>query len=53
MSEQANEADLVAGAVDVHEWGPSEADEEAVLAALYGPPDADGIYRGTKEAEEE
>lgn len=24
----------------------TEADEETVLAGLYGPPDADGIYRG-------
>ena len=24
----------------------TEADEEAVLAGLYGEPDADGIYRG-------
>ncbi|WP_204061692.1 hypothetical protein [Microbispora corallina] len=26
--------------------GPTEPDEEAVLESLYGPPDADGIYRG-------
>ncbi|NEA22599.1 hypothetical protein [Actinomadura bangladeshensis] len=26
--------------------GPTEADEEAVLTEMYGPPDADGIYRG-------
>lgn len=40
------EAELVAGYVDRHEWGPTEDDEEAVLSALYGPPDADGVYRG-------
>ena len=27
--------------------GPTEDDEEAVLADLYGEPDEDGIYRGT------
>ncbi|WP_255267266.1 hypothetical protein [Actinomadura madurae] len=26
--------------------GPTEADEEQVLAELYGEPDADGAYRG-------
>lgn len=39
------EAELVAAAVDTREWGPTEDDEEQVLAGLYGPPDADGIYR--------
>lgn len=45
MTEQRPEAELVAGGVDVHPWGPTEEDEEAVLRALYGPPDADGVYR--------
>lgn len=26
--------------------GPTESDEEAILEALYGPADPDGIYRG-------
>lgn len=39
------EAVLVEAGVDQHAWGPTEEDEEAVLRALYGPPDADGIYR--------
>lgn len=26
--------------------GPTETDEETVLAGLYGPPDGYGIYRG-------
>ncbi|MGI5285237.1 hypothetical protein ACQEVF_18140 [Nonomuraea polychroma] len=41
-----SEAELVAEGVDRHDWGPTEDDEEAVLGALTGPPDADGIYRG-------
>lgn len=40
------EAELVAEGVDVHAWGPTEDDEEAVLEGLYGPADADGVYRG-------
>lgn len=27
--------------------GPTEKDEEAVLEGLYGPPDDDGVYRGS------
>ncbi|MFI7630285.1 hypothetical protein [Microbispora rosea] len=30
-----------------HGAGPTEVDEEEVLRRLYGPPDGDGIYRGT------
>ncbi|MFI7126006.1 hypothetical protein ACIBQ1_09950 [Nonomuraea sp. NPDC050153] len=41
-----NEAELTAESVDVHEWGPTEGDEETVLAGLYGAADEDGIYRG-------
>jgi hypothetical protein len=44
--DERSEADLVAGEVDRHVWGPSEEDEETVLEALYGPPDANGVYRG-------
>ena len=29
--------------------GPTEADEEDILRALYGEPDEDGIYRGDAE----
>ncbi len=46
---EKSEAELVAEGVDTREWGPTEADEEAVLAALYGEPDEDGIYRGGAE----
>lgn len=42
---EPNEAQLVQHHVDVHEWGRTEDDEEAVLRALYGEPDADGVYR--------
>lgn len=42
------EAELVAEGVDLHEWGPSEGDEEAVLEGLYGQPDEYGIYHGTR-----
>jgi hypothetical protein len=49
MSEQPDEAHLVATAVDTRDWGPSEADEEAVLRELYGEPDVGGIYRGVAE----
>ena len=42
-----NEAELVATRVNRRPAGPTEADEEAILEALYGPADADGIYRGT------
>jgi len=45
-----NEAELTKQGVDVREWGPTEGDEEAVLRALYGPPDTDGIYRGEESA---
>jgi hypothetical protein len=41
-----NEAELVAANVNRRAAGPTEDDEEAVLEALYGPPDGDGIYRG-------
>jgi hypothetical protein len=43
---QPSEAELVISEVDTREWGPTEADEEAVLGSLYGAPDADGVYRG-------
>ncbi|MBP2704384.1 hypothetical protein JOL79_11225 [Microbispora sp. RL4-1S] len=29
--------------------GATEPDEEEILRGLYGPPDADGIYRGPDE----
>ena len=45
-SGEPSEAELVAELVDTREWGPTEPDEEAVLASLYGEPDEDGIYRG-------
>jgi hypothetical protein len=32
--------------VDRREPGPTEPDEEQVLADLYGPADADGVHRG-------
>ncbi|GAA3720998.1 hypothetical protein GCM10022224_103540 [Nonomuraea antimicrobica] len=44
-----NEPELVATGVDRREWGPSEADEEQILAGLYGPPDDDGVYRGAAD----
>jgi hypothetical protein len=46
---QRTEAELTASAVDIREWGPTEADEEAVLRELYGPADESGIYRGVAE----
>ena len=46
---EKTEAELVVAGVDTREWGPTEDDEEAVLAALYGAPDEDGIYRGGGE----
>ncbi|GAA0853541.1 hypothetical protein ACFQVD_26390 [Streptosporangium amethystogenes subsp. fukuiense] len=46
---EKTEAELVAERVDTREWGPTESDEEAVLASLYGEPDKDGIYRGGDE----
>lgn len=46
MENQHGEAALVAAHVNRHPTGPTELDEEAVLASLYGAPDADGIYRG-------
>ncbi|MFI7470508.1 hypothetical protein [Nonomuraea sp. NPDC049646] len=42
-----NEAELTVAKVNVTPSGPTEADEEAVLEALYGPADGDGVYRGT------
>ncbi|MET8985813.1 hypothetical protein ABZW49_10230 [Nonomuraea wenchangensis] len=50
MSEQQTEADLARTHVDVHDWGPTEADEEDVLKSLYGPPGVDGVYRGEGES---
>lgn len=44
------EAELTSEGVDVREWGPTEDDEETVLASLYGASDADGIYRGGEVA---
>lgn len=46
---ERHEHELVVEGVDVHPWGPTEVDEEDVLARLYGKPDADGIYRGEVE----
>lgn len=43
------EHELVAEGVDLRDWGPTEDDEETVLASLYGEPDDDGIYRGGVE----
>lgn len=43
------EYELVAEGVDLRDWGPTEDDEEAVLASLYGELDDDGIYRGGVE----
>lgn len=40
------EAEFTEDGVDLHHWGPTESDEEQVLQELYGPPGADGIYRG-------
>lgn len=28
---------------------PTDADEEAVLAGLYGEPDSEGVYRGGEQ----
>lgn len=42
-----NEAELVVARVNIRPAGPTEADEEQVLEGLYGPPDGNGIYRGT------
>lgn len=42
---ESSEAALTAAGVDLSEWGPTEADEEAILRALYGEADEDGIYR--------
>jgi hypothetical protein len=45
--EGASEADLVAECVDRHPWGPTEDDEEQVLAGLeYVLNPATGIYEG-------
>ncbi|MEV0306545.1 hypothetical protein [Nonomuraea fuscirosea] len=46
-----NEPELVAAGVDRREWGPSELDEEKILASLYGPPGSDGVYRGVAAGE--
>lgn len=46
---EQSEAELVAENVDTRDWGPTESDEEQILAGLYGPPDEDGIYRGGAE----
>lgn len=45
-SAELTESQLVAENVDVREWGPTEDDEEKVLASLYGQSDPDGVYRG-------
>ena len=44
------EHELVAEGVDTRPWDATEPDEEAVLAALYGAPDPDGVYRGGVES---
>ncbi|MGI5293280.1 hypothetical protein ACQEVF_59585 [Nonomuraea polychroma] len=40
------EAELVAEQVNRHPTGATDPGEEAILERLYGPPDAEGIYRG-------
>jgi hypothetical protein len=41
------EADLVAEGVDIHNWGPTEPDEEQVLASLgYVLNRQTGIFEG-------
>lgn len=44
--EAEEEAAATHEGVDRHDWGPTEADEELVLAEMYGPPDAEGLYKG-------
>ncbi|MEO3856251.1 hypothetical protein [Acrocarpospora sp. B8E8] len=43
---EKHEHELVEEGVDTRPWDATEPDEDAVLAALYGAPDPDGIYRG-------
>lgn len=46
------EADLVVRGVDTREWGPSEPDEEQVLAGLGYTLNPDtGVYEGEGEEE--
>jgi hypothetical protein len=41
------EADLVAEGVDIHNWGPTESDEEQVLASLgYVLNRQSGVFEG-------
>ncbi|MEV0830910.1 MULTISPECIES: hypothetical protein [Streptosporangiaceae] len=51
FSGEKSEAELVAENVDTRPWGPTEPDEEQILAALYGAPDEDGIYQGGGETQ--
>ncbi|MFC6883460.1 hypothetical protein [Actinomadura yumaensis] len=46
QGDQADEAELVQGMDPASAGAVTEADEEDILRALYGPPDVDGIYRG-------
>ncbi|MEV8638078.1 hypothetical protein AB0395_41145 [Streptosporangium sp. NPDC051023] len=47
---EKTEADLVVEGVDLREWGPTEDDEEQVLAGLgYVLNPATGIYEGEGE----
>ncbi|MFC3986423.1 hypothetical protein [Streptosporangium jomthongense] len=49
---EKTEAELVAEGVDRLDWGPSESDEEQVLASLgYVLNSATGIYEGEGEDE--
>ncbi|MFE3452369.1 hypothetical protein ACFXJ8_25945 [Nonomuraea sp. NPDC059194] len=44
---EPSEADLTAHGVDLLDWGPTEDDEEAVLASLgYVLNEETGIYEG-------
>lgn len=44
---EKSEAELVARGVDLREWGPTEPDEQAVLAGLgYVLNPETGIYEG-------
>lgn len=48
---EPSEAELVAAGVDLREWGPTEADEEAVLVSLgYTLNPVTGIYEGDGHA---
>ncbi|MDH2429305.1 hypothetical protein [Sphaerisporangium sp. TRM90804] len=49
MSGPSEEARLVEQGVDRHDWGPTEEDEEQVLADLGYVLDDTGIYRGEGE----